>query len=77
VRKGKSKPNAIVDRVLQFLERRSRAGGGREFQESELRAAAGPGVEGKDWDKALQLMNDPGTLTLSSGGRYIFNPGMR
>ncbi|CAE7318187.1 Mcm8 [Symbiodinium natans] len=77
IRKGKSKPNAIVDRVLQFLDRRARAGGSREFQEAELRAAAGPGAEGRDWDKALQLLNDPGTLTLSAGGRYIFNPSMR
>ena len=51
-RKGKSKPNALVDRLTQFMTRRMSTTGSREFREQDLRAMAG-NVDGKDWDKAL------------------------
>jgi len=50
VRKGKSKSNTLVDRLTQFMDRRMRATGSREFREQDLKAMAG-NVETKDWDK--------------------------
>lgn len=51
MRKGKTKSNALVDRLTQFMDRRMRATGSREFREQDLKAMAG-NVEIKDWDKA-------------------------
>ena len=51
VRKGKSKSNTLVDRLTQFMDRRVRATGCREFREQDLKTMAG-NVETKDWDKA-------------------------
>ena len=48
--------NFLVDRLQQFMDRRVRARpqdpSARVFREQELRQAAGPQVEVKDWDKA-------------------------
>lgn len=41
----------MVDRLTQFMDRRMRATGSREFREQDLKAMAG-NVETKDWDKA-------------------------
>ncbi|CAJ1387895.1 unnamed protein product [Effrenium voratum] len=80
VRKGKTKANFLVDRLQQFMDRRVRARpqdpSARVFREQELRQAAGPQVEVKDWDKAMKLLNEPGTLTLAGGGKYTYNPGI-
>ena len=75
VRKGKTKSNALVDRLTQFMDRRMRATGSREFREQDLKAMAG-NVETKDWDKAMKLLNEPGTLTLAGAGKFTYNPGM-
>lgn len=74
VRKGKTKSNAIIDRLTQFMDRRVKAGGSREFSENELRDRAGQGVDTKDFDKAIQMLNAPGTLTLNGSGMYTFHP---
>lgn len=75
VRKGKSKSNTLVDSLTQFMDRRMRATGSREFREQDLKAMAG-NVETKDWDKAMKLLNEPGTLTLAGAGKFMYNPGM-
>ena len=75
VRKGKSKANGLVDRLTQFMERRLKGTGCREFREQELKAVVGQ-VEVKDWEKAIRLLNEPGTLTLAGAGKYVYNPGM-
>lgn len=87
VRKGKSKANGLVDRLKQFMERRLRGTGCREFREQELKGVVGQ-VEAKDWEKvraswplvcrceAMRLLNEPGTLTLAGAGKYVYNPGM-
>lgn len=74
VRKGKTKSNAVVDRLVQFMERRVKAGGSREFREDELRERAGQSVDSKDFDKAIQMLNAPGTLTINGSGTYTFHP---
>eukprot|EP00913_Durusdinium_trenchii_P031506 g29498.t1 len=74
-RKGKSKSNALVDRLTQFMDRRVRATGCREFRVQDLKAMAG-NVDDKDWEKAMRLLNEPGTLTLAGAGKFLYNPGM-
>jgi DNA helicase MCM8 len=73
IRKGKTKASTAVDRLRQYMERRVRSGGGREFREKDLREHAGPTVSQPDFDKALNRLNEQeGVLLLRGSGTYEF-----
>jgi len=77
IRKGKTKANALSDRLRQFMERRVRTGGGREFRDRELREVAGPGVKEEDFDKAIRRLNEQeNALLIKGSGNYQYIGGM-
>jgi len=76
VRRGKTKPNTYADRLRQYMERRVRCNGSREFREKELfeyLKSVCDGVKEQDFDKALCRLNEQeNVLLLRSGGTYEF-----
>jgi len=73
VRKGKSRPNAIAERLRQLMERQLRGGGAREFRERDLRQhALSTGASEQDFDRALQRLNDEGVLLIKGSGSFEF-----
>mmetsp|Transcript_123006 Transcript_123006/g.382311 ORF Transcript_123006/g.382311 Transcript_123006/m.382311 type:complete len:311 (+) Transcript_123006:2-934(+) len=79
VRKGKSKSNTIADRLRQYMERRARVTGVREFRERELLEYAKSMGEVKEaeFDKALQRLNEQeNVLLLRGSGTYEFTGGV-
>jgi len=76
VRRGKTKPNTYTDRLRQYMERRVRCNGSREFREKELMEylkSVCDGVKEQDFDKALCRLNEQeNVLLLRSSGTYEF-----
>lgn len=73
LRKGKSKANVVIDKLMQYMNRRVKMGAGKEFREQELKDQCGRGVEPKEWDKAFSMLNNGGALLLNGSGIYEFN----
>jgi len=73
VRKGTSKSNVVMNKLVQYMTRRVKIGAGNEFREAELKEKCGQGVEPKEWNKAWHVLNDNGTLLLNQSGFYVFN----
>mmetsp|Transcript_73368 Transcript_73368/g.160673 ORF Transcript_73368/g.160673 Transcript_73368/m.160673 type:complete len:806 (-) Transcript_73368:154-2571(-) len=73
IRKGKTKANNIVDRLKQFMDRRAKLDGIREFKDRELRSAAGAGVKEEDFDKAIRRLNEQeNALLIKGSGTYYY-----
>merc|ERR1712039_547111 len=73
MRKGKSRPNALAERLRQHMERQIRSGGAREFRERDLRHhAQASGASDQDFDKALQRLNDEAVLLIKGSGNFEF-----
>jgi len=76
VRKGKTKPNMLMDRLRQHMERQVRSGATRLFRERELfnylRDACGD-IKEQDFNVALHKLHETeNVLLLKSSGTYEF-----
>jgi len=73
VRKGKTKANALAERLKQQMKRRARQTGSAEFRLRDLRDLAGPGVKDEDFDKAIHRLNEQeNALLIKGSGNYEY-----
>merc|ERR1712217_389708 len=76
IRKGKTKPNMLVDRLRQYMERQVRSGATRLFRERDLlaylRGACGD-VREQDFNIAIHKLHEvENVLLLKGSGTYEF-----